>query len=152
LIIRIYIVNVQFSNLIRRSFSLKKKSIPQSMIYIYIFFRLFVGRRKFVYFLFYFCFNTTFSNISAISWRPVLVVEAGLPGGNHRPWASNWFVVNVREKKIVNWIFFFSFSFQFHSIHIFFRTLMFKTPFPPRVPIVISAYLADVQIKLLLCN
>jgi hypothetical protein len=35
--------------------------------------------------------NTTFSNISAISWRPVLVVdEAGVPGENHRPWASNW--------------------------------------------------------------
>ena len=35
----------------------------------------------------------TFSNISAISWRPVLVVEeAGVPGENHRPWpwASNW--------------------------------------------------------------
>jgi hypothetical protein len=36
-------------------------------------------------------FNTTFSNISVISWRPVLVVEeAGVPGENHRPWASNW--------------------------------------------------------------
>ena len=36
-------------------------------------------------------FNTTFSNISAISWRPVLVVEeAGVPGENHRPWVSNW--------------------------------------------------------------
>ena len=34
------------------------------------------------------CFNATFSNIS---WRPVLVVEeAGVPGENHRPWASNW--------------------------------------------------------------
>jgi hypothetical protein len=33
------------------------------------------------YFFFYFCcFNATFSNISAISWRPVLVVEeAGVP-------------------------------------------------------------------------
>jgi hypothetical protein len=32
----------------------------------------------------------TFSNISAISWRPVLVVEeAGVPGDNHRPLASN---------------------------------------------------------------
>jgi hypothetical protein len=31
-------------------------------------------------------FNTTFSNISAISWRPVLVVEeAGVSGENHRP-------------------------------------------------------------------
>ena len=36
-------------------------------------------------------FNSTFSNISTISWRPVLVVEeAGVPGENHRPWASNW--------------------------------------------------------------
>jgi len=37
------------------------------------------------------CFNAAFSNISPISWRPVLVVEAaGVPGENHRPWASNW--------------------------------------------------------------
>ena len=35
-------------------------------------------------------FNATVSNISAISWRPVLVVkEAGVPGENHRPWACN---------------------------------------------------------------
>jgi hypothetical protein len=35
--------------------------------------------------------NATFSNISAISWRPILVVEeAGVPGENHRPWTSNW--------------------------------------------------------------
>ena len=35
--------------------------------------------------------NATFSNFSAISWRPVLVVEeAGVPGENHRPWASKW--------------------------------------------------------------
>jgi len=28
---------------------------------------------------------------SAISWRAVLVVEeAGVPGENNRPWASNW--------------------------------------------------------------
>jgi len=40
---------------------------------------------------FFLVFNATFSNISAISWRPVLVVEeAGVPGENHRPWASNW--------------------------------------------------------------
>jgi hypothetical protein len=32
-----------------------------------------------------------FVNISALSWRPVSVVEeAGVPGENHRPWASNW--------------------------------------------------------------
>jgi hypothetical protein len=36
-------------------------------------------------------FNATFSNISAISWRPVLVVEeAGVPGENNRPSESNW--------------------------------------------------------------
>jgi hypothetical protein len=30
-------------------------------------------------------FNATFSNISAISWRPALVVEeAGVPGENSR--------------------------------------------------------------------
>jgi hypothetical protein len=35
--------------------------------------------------------SATFSNISAISWRPVLVVaEARIPGENHRSWASNW--------------------------------------------------------------
>jgi hypothetical protein len=39
----------------------------------------------------FWCFNATFSNISAISCRPVLVVEeAGVPGENHRPRASNW--------------------------------------------------------------
>jgi hypothetical protein len=36
-------------------------------------------------------FNATFSNISAISWRPVLVVEeAGVPEENRQLWASNW--------------------------------------------------------------
>ena len=35
-------------------------------------------------------FNDTFNNISVISWRPVVVEEAGVPGENHRPWASNW--------------------------------------------------------------
>jgi len=39
----------------------------------------------------FWCFYATFSNISAISWRPVLVVEeARVPGKNHRPCASNW--------------------------------------------------------------
>ena len=42
------------------------------------------------FFLFW-CFNATFNNISAISWRPDLVVEeTGVPGEIHRPWASNW--------------------------------------------------------------
>jgi len=33
-------------------------------------------------------FNTTFNNISVISWRSVLVVEE--TGINHRPVASHW--------------------------------------------------------------
>jgi hypothetical protein len=47
------------------------------------------GANQKILFIFYFwCFNATFNNISAISWRPVLVVEeAGVPGENHRPWA-----------------------------------------------------------------
>jgi hypothetical protein len=37
------------------------------------------------------CFNATFSNISAISWRPGFVVEeAGVSGESHRKLASNW--------------------------------------------------------------
>ena len=41
-------------------------------------------------------FNATFSNISAISWRPVLVVEeAGVLGENHWPWASNWYTLSL---------------------------------------------------------
>ena len=41
-------------------------------------------------------FNATFSNISAISWRPVLVVEeAGVPGENHR---------RTMGKQLVNFI------------------------------------------------
>ena len=36
-------------------------------------------------------FSVTFSNISAISCRPVYVVEeAGVSGENHRLWARNW--------------------------------------------------------------
>jgi hypothetical protein len=35
--------------------------------------------------------NVNFSNISAMLWRPVLVVEeAGVLGENYRPWAGNW--------------------------------------------------------------
>jgi hypothetical protein len=40
-------------------------------------------------------FNATFSNISTILWRQVLVVEeAGVSGENHRPWASNWYTLS----------------------------------------------------------
>ena len=34
----------------------------------------------------FWCFNATFSSISAISWRPCLVVEeVGIPGGTTDP-------------------------------------------------------------------
>ena len=36
----------------------------------------------------FWCFNAAFSNISVISWRPVLVMEEARE--NHRPWTSNW--------------------------------------------------------------
>jgi hypothetical protein len=39
----------------------------------------------------FWCVKATFSNISAISWRPVVMVEeAGVRGEDHRQWASNW--------------------------------------------------------------
>ena len=42
-------------------------------------------------------FNATFSSISAITWRPVFVVaEAGVPGENHRPWASKLYHLRLR--------------------------------------------------------
>jgi hypothetical protein len=54
-------------------------------------------RNVFLYFFFifvcYVClmvFNTTFNNITVISWWPVLLVEdIGVPGENHRPVASH---------------------------------------------------------------
>ena len=42
-----------------------------------------IGNTAFIVFYFW-CFNATVSNISAISWRPVLVVEeARVPGEKH---------------------------------------------------------------------
>ena len=36
-------------------------------------------------------FNTTFSNISVISWQSVLLVkETGVPWGNHHPPSNHW--------------------------------------------------------------
>jgi hypothetical protein len=42
-------------------------------------------------------FNATFSNISAISWRPVLMVEeAGVPGVNPDPGQANGKLYHLR--------------------------------------------------------
>jgi hypothetical protein len=38
--------------------------------------------------------NATFSNISVILWRSVLLIEeTGVAGENHRPVASHWQIV-----------------------------------------------------------
>jgi hypothetical protein len=51
---------------------------------------------KLIDFYNFWCLSATFSNISAISWQPVLVVEeAGVPEENHRPWASNWYTLSL---------------------------------------------------------
>jgi hypothetical protein len=48
-------------------------------------------QRKIDWFIYLLRLPATFSNISAMSWRPVLVVEeTGVHEDNHRPWASNW--------------------------------------------------------------
>jgi len=48
-------------------------------------------------------FNATFSNISAISWQLVLLVEeTGVPGENHRPWASNWQTLSLAAESQVH--------------------------------------------------
>jgi hypothetical protein len=55
----------------------------------------------------FWCFNATFSNISAISWRPNLVVEeAGVPRENHQPFIIN---VPLNEKKAQLCIFIYMF-------------------------------------------
>ena len=46
-------------------------------------------------------FNTTFNNISAISWLSVLLVEeTGGSGENHRPVASHW---QTLSHNVVHW-------------------------------------------------
>jgi hypothetical protein len=46
-------------------------------------------KRKFKQWVRAMVFNTTFNNISVISWQSVLLVEeTGEPGENHRPAAS----------------------------------------------------------------
>jgi hypothetical protein len=45
-------------------------------------------------------FNATFSNISAISWRPVLGMEEA--GENHQPWTSNWQALSLETASRVH--------------------------------------------------
>ena len=59
-------------------------------------FNLIVYLLKFGLFACLMVFNATFSNISAISWRSVLLVdETGGPGDYHRPVASHWQIYHI---------------------------------------------------------
>ena len=50
--------------------------------------------------------NATFSNILAISWRPVLLVEeAGVAGENQRLWACNWSTLSLAAASRVHHFF-----------------------------------------------
>ena len=56
--------------------------------------------------IFYFwCFNATFSNISAVSWRQVLVEEARGPGENHDHGQASGKMYHLRLR--VEWTIFF---------------------------------------------
>jgi hypothetical protein len=43
-----------------------------------------------IWLVWFMVFNATFTNISVIPWRSVLLVETELPGENHRYVASHW--------------------------------------------------------------
>jgi hypothetical protein len=51
---------------------------------------------KYIYIYLFIVFNATFSNIPAILWRPILVVEEA--GENHRPWANNWSTLSLASR------------------------------------------------------
>jgi hypothetical protein len=53
-------------------------------------------KKKKLHKVWFMVFNATFNNISAISWRSVLLVkETGVPGENHRPLASHIILYRV---------------------------------------------------------
>ena len=87
--IRYYVINIEY-HVINIHYSVINNTVFCELV-ISLFEKILV--KLFIFFLFVLIlvFATTFSNISAISWRPVLVVEeAAVPGENHRSWESNW--------------------------------------------------------------
>ena len=80
-------LNISFSN---KNISFAKEKSEETNTYVSLLY-VYIEERYAHLRIWMLVFNATFSNISGISWRPVLVVEeAGVPGENHRPWASNW--------------------------------------------------------------
>jgi hypothetical protein len=57
----------------------------------------------------FWCFNATFNNIAAISWRPVLVVEeAGVPGENQQ---------RTSQLKVLRTVLYFDMDIMFESFN-----------------------------------
>jgi hypothetical protein len=74
-----------------------------------------------IYFYFW-CFNATFINISAISCRPVLVVEeAGVPGG----YLAFLFVSTIFSENLVVHLFLFVFTVVFLFVYLRSRCVLF---------------------------
>ena len=82
-----YVISIIFIMLTRYAIS------KTCILYILSYYLLFLVTNNEFDFL---VFNATFSNISAISWRPVIVVgEAGVPGENH-PGQTNGKLYHLR--------------------------------------------------------
>ena len=72
----VWISGISHKNEVMISLHIEEVSLDR--LYIYMVVRVMV-------------FNATFNNISAISWRSVLLAEeTRVPGENHRPVASHW--------------------------------------------------------------
>ena len=87
-------------------FSLFAYSRVQHILYCKVFLFSFSSPENLYYLIWLidcWCFNDTFSNISALPWRPVLVMEeAGVPGENNRPWTSNWYTLSPPDASRVH--------------------------------------------------
>ena len=75
-----------------RNMSLYTWTVQQYQKYVIVPYKLLCLRKALIVYQWdrIMVFNATFNNISAISWRPVLLVEkTGVPGENHRPATSH---------------------------------------------------------------